>query len=259
MNSIDNRFNPEGSPLRNAQRRMLEILQVFDKICEIHNIRYWLSDGTLLGAVRHGGFIPWDDDVDIMMLKKDYKKFLRVANEELPENLCIQNRTNERNFINNFTKIRDRHSFIEEHQTMTKRYKERGLFIDIFPMQKTWKPLFKMAGKIHFKCYILSSQDNKHHKKSLIISWILFNIIIPIFNFISLFINEGKISHGYGAYFFEEWEDKDIFPLSSIKFEGISFKCPNNPDKYLKCQYGNYMEIPKDIHCHVYKEQIKIW
>ena len=59
------RFNPDGSSLRNHQLRMLEMLKYIDGVCKKHNISYWLSSGTLLGAVRHGGFIPWDDDLDI--------------------------------------------------------------------------------------------------------------------------------------------------------------------------------------------------
>lgn len=259
MSSIDNRFNPQGSPLRNAQMRMLEILSTFHEICEKRHLSYWLSDGTLLGAVRHGGFIPWDDDVDVMMLKKDYKKFLKYLKKDLPDNLCIQNRKHDRNFINNFTKLRDKNSHINELHPMTLRYNNHGLFIDIFPMQKTWKPLFKFAGKIHYRCYILSSQDEKRHKKSLFFSWILFNIIVPIFNFISLFVNENKISHGYGSYFFEEWDKEDIFPLSQIEFEGKTFSCPHNPDTYLRKQYGDYMKIPDDVYCHIKEGQIEIW
>lgn len=59
------KYNPDGSLLRNAQLRMLEILIDFDRVCRKHDIKYWLSSGTLLGAVRHGGFIPWDDDLDV--------------------------------------------------------------------------------------------------------------------------------------------------------------------------------------------------
>lgn len=63
------RYNPDGSLLRRQQMRMLHILVEVDKICQRHNIRYWLSSGTLIGAVRHGGFIPWDDDLDIEMMR----------------------------------------------------------------------------------------------------------------------------------------------------------------------------------------------
>ena len=68
QNELRERYNPNGSTLRKQQLRMLEMLQYIDSVCKKHNIRYWLCSGTLLGAVRHGGFIPWDDDVDIEML-----------------------------------------------------------------------------------------------------------------------------------------------------------------------------------------------
>ena len=79
------KYNGEGTMLRKAQLRMLDILIAVDKICRKHNIPYWLDYGTLLGAVRHGGFIPWDDDLDISMMKEDYDRFLTIASKELPE------------------------------------------------------------------------------------------------------------------------------------------------------------------------------
>ncbi|MDE5947376.1 MAG: LicD family protein, partial [Prevotella sp.] len=84
------RFNPDGSLLRRQQMRMLDILIEVDRICRKHNIRYWLSSGTLIGAVRHKGFIPWDDDLDIEMLLPDYKRLMKVLPEELPENFALQ-------------------------------------------------------------------------------------------------------------------------------------------------------------------------
>ena len=72
--SLRARFNPPGSALRQAQLKMLDILVEVDRICRRNNISYWLSSGTLIGAARHGGFIPWDDDIDIEMLLPDYKR-----------------------------------------------------------------------------------------------------------------------------------------------------------------------------------------
>src|SRR4028118_1460533 len=85
-------YNPEGSVLRRAQMRMVEILDGFDGICKKHNIDYWLVWGTLLGARRHGGFIPWDDDLDVAVLQSDYKKLLTILEKELPKNLKLQAR-----------------------------------------------------------------------------------------------------------------------------------------------------------------------
>ena len=80
-----NRFNPEGSVLRLHQMKMLRILEFVDRVCRKHGIRYWLSSGTLLGAVRHGGFIPWDDDMDVCMLRPEYDKFVAYCNEHEEE------------------------------------------------------------------------------------------------------------------------------------------------------------------------------
>lgn len=83
QNELRERYNPDGSILRKQQLRMLEMLQYIDFVCKKHNIRYWLCSGTLLGAVRHGGFIPWDDDVDIEMLREDYKRLVRILKRTL--------------------------------------------------------------------------------------------------------------------------------------------------------------------------------
>ena len=79
------RFNPDGSLLRRQQLRMLELLEVIDVICRKHQIPYWLSSGTLIGAARHKGFIPWDDDMDICMKRPDYNRFLQIADQIMPE------------------------------------------------------------------------------------------------------------------------------------------------------------------------------
>lgn len=70
QSSLRERFNPDGSDLRRYQMRLLEILLFIDSVCRKHGINYWLSSGTCLGAVRHGGFIPWDDDIDVEMLDR---------------------------------------------------------------------------------------------------------------------------------------------------------------------------------------------
>ena len=87
--SLRQRFNPDGSLLRRQQLRMLEILVEIDKICQHHQIPYWLSSGTLIGAVRHNGFIPWDDDLDIEMMRSDYLRLMDILPRELPSWLAF--------------------------------------------------------------------------------------------------------------------------------------------------------------------------
>ena len=104
------RFNPDGSLLRRQQMKMLEILLEVDKICKKHNIRYWLSSGTLIGAMRHDGFIPWDDDLDIEMMRSDYLRLMKVLPAELPEWLALQNDETDPNYFYFYAKVRDRRS-----------------------------------------------------------------------------------------------------------------------------------------------------
>ena len=84
MEKISN-YNTDGTMLRKQQERMFEMLCVIDDICVKNEINYWLSGGTLLGAVRHGGFIPWDDDIDIGIFNEDYDRFETVLIQELPK------------------------------------------------------------------------------------------------------------------------------------------------------------------------------
>ena len=128
------RYNGEGTALRKAQIREVEILIEVDKICRKHDIKYWIDFGTLLGAVRHKGFIPWDDDLDICMLSKDYKKFLEIASDELPEWLFIQNKSTDPSYRRSICKVRDLNSFfVEQYDDFSAPYK-KGIFIDIFEM-----------------------------------------------------------------------------------------------------------------------------
>ena len=80
----------EDLSLRDAQMLMVEILEDVHNLCEKHGLKYFLDGGTLIGAVRHKGFIPWDDDIDIGMPREDYEKFIEIAKKELPDNLFLQ-------------------------------------------------------------------------------------------------------------------------------------------------------------------------
>ena len=114
----------------------LEILDVIDQICVAHNLRYSPIYGTLLGAVRHKGFIPWDDDIDLMMPRDDYEAFLALWQQEAPKGYILQNTRNSPDFSQNFTKIRKDHTaFIQTEDERDKRY-HKGIFVDIFPADR---------------------------------------------------------------------------------------------------------------------------
>ena len=111
----------------------LDILKQFINICNKENLQYYVVGGTLLGAVRHKGFIPWDDDIDVSMPRQDYEKFLTVAKKYLSEPYFLQTRITDKNTLFNYAKIRNSNTtFIE--QSIKKLDMNHGVFIDIFPL-----------------------------------------------------------------------------------------------------------------------------
>lgn len=119
--------------MNDIQKEELNILLEFDRICRIHDIKYSLAFGTLLGAIRHKGFIPWDDDVDIMLSRNNYDKFISVVAEELDnENYVFVDHNIEQKFYYGFAKIRSRNLMMPEKSTQYLGI-EQGVWIDIFP------------------------------------------------------------------------------------------------------------------------------
>ena len=225
---LRDKFNPDGSQLRTMQLRMLEILKYIDKICRKHNIPYWLSSGTCLGAIRHGGFIPWDDDVDIELLEKDYKRLCRIleADSEAPYNL--QNHKTDSSFFWPFSKLREKNSEIEENNGIDKHYKYHGLFVDIFVMEFSSSNFVYRLGLFAVSLCLKTNKINNYRLRHFIaqsIYILVFRIMIP---FLKFFIpRDGqKIRHKCGTPFFKERYISDIFPLSETEFEGCKFYIP---------------------------------
>lgn len=239
--------------LRKAQLVMLDVLIEFDRICKKYNINYWLDSGTFLGAVRHKGFIPWDDDIDVCMLKEDYEKFLKIVIVELKEKYFFQTNITDKFCDIPWSRIRDRNNFgIYKNE----KY-HQGLGMDIFPM-KSYSFINKTLYKLLFRLKNLKYQE-VILKKSIKIILKNILVILKINKIAEKYFNyflrkEKKESIGYEYAFSRLFKYKDIFPLSEIEFEGHKFLCPNNADAYLKNLYGNtYMKLPpeKDRICHV--------
>ena len=134
--NLKEKYNPEGSELRIAQYRMLEMLCFIDKICQENEITYWLDAGTLLGAVRHRGFIPWDDDTDVCMPIEDAKRFKDVMLKQPADSeFILQCRETDPGFFGPWLILRDRKSEYLQDSNLHQARKYRGLQVDIFTVE----------------------------------------------------------------------------------------------------------------------------
>lgn len=243
-------FNQDGTTLRKVQLRLIDMLVEIDKVCRKYNIDYWIDFGTLLGAVRHGGFIPWDDDMDIAMPTKDLLKFKEIAPKELPDWLFVQDRNTEPAFRRISNKVRDNNSlYINYYDDFSRDY-HKGIFIDIFevvPYPTVNAKLQKLIMKWYLKTssYFKFKQDVtfKNHMATLTfpIIWAGLHVLWGLLNL------KPKNKLGYEKHFsvYGNSYTKDmIFPLKDIAFEGHIFKGPADPDRILTSIYGDYMTMP---------------
>lgn len=134
--------------LKQLHGKMLDILLAIDKVCQEHNLRYYIIAGTMLGAVRHGGFIPWDDDADICMPHEDYDKLIAHSKEWLPKQYELICAENDKNYPQPFAKIQDAETTIIEHKHL--RYLG-GVYIDVFPVDGM--PNGKLVQRLHYFRY----------------------------------------------------------------------------------------------------------
>jgi lipopolysaccharide cholinephosphotransferase len=243
-------YNPEGSVMRRAQMRMLEILRIFHGICERHNINYWLDWGTLLGAYRHAGFIPWDDDLDVTILWKDRKKLISALEKELPDDLKLQTRKTDKKYYKFHPKIRDTKSRL--HNKRSDVYEFNGIFFDIFYLEPMPSIEFKriidnfLLAEINF---VRAKTLYRKVKYGLISCFIpLVWVLIGAVRFYYRYIGKTTLyAYTFGGNTYAKYNYDNFFPLTEITFEGGSFKAPNKIDAYLKDQFGStYMNIPDE-------------
>lgn len=243
------KFNPDGSDLRKAQLRMLDLLKFLDKICRENNLEYWLDSGTLIGAARHGGFIPWDDDVDVCMMKEDAKRLKEIMKDKIWDgHVVLQNHDTDPNYFHpSWMTLRDTKSeyIIDQYYQSIIKYK--GFQVDIFIIEENIpENILKISSKL-FNLLVTSPLMGRHHlkciRKMVPLNYsFLTKIIHPIFNVLKKKTN--TISSGFGAGFLKIQYKKTVFPLNRINFEGNEFYCPNDCNAYLIKLYRNWKELP---------------
>jgi lipopolysaccharide cholinephosphotransferase len=244
--------------LRRLQMVLLEMLLEVDRVCKKNGIQYTLFMGTLLGAVRHRGFIPWDDDLDIAMTRPEYERFRDACRSDLDQRkFFFQDHTTDPNYRWGYGRIRRINTqFVrlgQEHMKM-----RTGIFLDIFPLDIV--PDFAASRFLHcLYCFVLrkllyAEAGRKAAKTAILRRWYSLLSTIPhrwVFRRLEVlsrarrssalvriltFPVPGRLRFGYVRTWFETLEE--------IDFEGFKFPCVGDFDAFLQFNYGEYMQLP---------------
>lgn len=259
-------YNPEGSALRRDQMELLGMLKIVAGICKENDIQWWLSSGTLLGAARHKGFIPWDDDMDIVLLKEDYEKLEKILVELDSDEFVFHCMKTDVDYVNCFGKFRHKKGRVQARSNRYKYYKWAGIGFDIFAIEKTNYLSAKMAQSIYRHAQALTyCIDCNWFRKSLIrtIEFVQFDIVNPLLRMIGKYNPNEEYHYCLGTGWAEHtFYMKDTFPLAEMDFEGEKFPVPHNTEQYLTNVYGDWKIFPseesikKSIHCKEYRMEI---
>lgn len=254
----------EQEMLRKLQLTELEILREIKRVCWENGIRFFLCSGTFLGAVRHQGFIPWDDDLDIGMLREDYERFCRIAPEKLHPDFCLQNWHTDSAYALPFGKVRKRNTLLVERKSI--QLEENGIYVDVFPFDfapTSSSEQRAMAGQ-------LVSLFRRKMMKSGMRPWMENDQIVwkkrigfLYYQFLAMFDSHEKLIHRYEALaasvpdspilcrqrgwskldcYNREWcEELDDYP-----FEGELFPGPKQYDLFLSSLFGDYWKLPPE-------------
>lgn len=247
----------KNTSLRDHQIAMLSLLSELDRICKKYEIEYMLFAGTLLGAVRHSGFIPWDDDADIIMPREDYERFLEIAEKEVDKAKFFVQREFSEHWPMFFSKLRLNGTACIERYHPKDLGSHRGVYIDVFPCDNLSDNALKRKLQYYAsKIVIAKSLDARGYltdSKSKKI-FMAFCKLLPSKPFHKFVINrkakDTQMVHTFFAaaqkyeksVFQRAWFDKK----TDMLFENISFVAPIEYDKLLCHLYGDYMTEPEE-------------
>lgn len=231
--------------IEEIQNRLLEMGKAIADILEKHNIRYMLAFGTLLGAVRHGGFIPWDDDFDLQIFWDDYDKAIEVLRNELPSDLFLEDSASEPKYFHAWAHVKDVNTIAEcKEFPQDNYYLHKGISVDLYRIKEM--PLSQLQD------YINSENERyimRRKEKGLMDE----DEYIRRMNQLGENIEEAKKNvtsddrpiMGFTTSHKRKYlEIEDVFPLKPIVFNDYAFMGPSKPENVVSALYGNYMELP---------------
>lgn len=238
-----------------------EILDVVHEICITNGLRYSLAYGTLLGAVRHGGFIPWDDDIDIVMPREDYTKLLAIWSEKASKDYILQEPYSSPDVTNNFAKIRKNHTtFVQTESEINCEY-HKGIFIDIFPFDRLANGRFS-GKKQKLFCLLAMLYNRGYTSGSGGITALCEHFLLVIFP-----RKKYRLIESWAEKKATQWNGKnrlewfgfqtvsdmkhhyapDIFEnLIELEFEQKKYCAFKDYDRILRDEFGDYMQLPPE-------------
>lgn len=241
---------------------LLEIIGHVHRILTNAGIHYYMLGGTMLGAVRHHGFIPWDDDIDIGVFREDFEKCKKILCEQLPARYRLRTIYNCEGIVGEIVKIEDSTTLVEEFGKNNKQI-NIGINIDIFPLDRARNnknTLFSRNRLIHIVSRLNKSRLMPDSKLTKFFSPMLnFCLMFADKDFLlrvkrSLFPDDGHyIANYYGSWGVKEYIPEDVFGLGKLyQFENLFLYGVDKPDIYLQSLYGDYMIMPRENERHLH-------
>lgn len=243
--------------VEDIQQHILKVLIAVDKVCREHGIRYWLSDGTMLGAVRHGGFIPWDDDADIAMPRPDFERFIKHGEEWLPKPFELQTFEKDENCTSALLKVIDGSTTLIERWSLNQI---GGVYIDVCPIDgipsQRWRRKLRIAMVHMVKSWVYLRSRDPYKRGRGYTSWLPRLLQATVKN-VTLQRLQKRIQSAYdyeSAPLIADYDsgDRSSMPRevmgepTPIMFAGHELLGVAQPDTYLKCLYGDYMKLPPE-------------
>ena len=253
--------------MNDLQKCQLEILKAFIAVCEKHNLTYYLVGGTALGAVRHKGFIPWDDDIDVGLPREDYEKFIKLQNEFVGTKYFIQTFETDPKYIYNYAKLRDSSTTYIENFYKTFQM-NHGVWVDIFPidgMSMEDVPAEKLAKKVkknwaRVRLPYVWALRRKFSKRTFFKDLAINALAILFFwgnvghwnnkrtdriNKEIPFDKAVLVGNRFGINYKREAMPREVYGKGvEGVFEGVKVMLPSQTDTYLTLLYHDYMKLP---------------